>query len=42
MRKFVATASALVASALFIVVPASAAQAAPASAAKCGGCTIGF
>lgn len=42
MRKLIAAASTLVAAAVFLVVPATSSQAAPASLARCSGCTIGF
>ncbi len=38
MRKFIAAASTLVAAAVFLVVPATSSQAAPATIAKCGTC----
>lgn len=42
MRKLIAAASTLVAAAVFLVVPASVSDAAPAQLARCSGCTVGF
>lgn len=42
MRKLIAAASTLVAAAVFVVVPAASAQAAPAHLARCSSCTAGF
>lgn len=42
MRKLIAAASTLIATAVFLVVPATASDAAPMSAARCSGCTVGF